>query len=165
MNKIICTCGKLMDSETVCNINQNRCRSCGLVFLKHSDFILAMETIRRNFDLADVDKMDTVCSNRRGVLKNQKSEFKYLNCPVCKKQMNRKSLFGFSGIIVNECKDDGMIGPSQWVEDFIGLIAAGGDILIARNQTKLAEDELVSKDRDLGRAQYENSILRRQGAE
>ena len=82
----------------------------------------------------------------------------YIDCPVCRKLMNRINLGARSGVIADQCREHGMWLDGGELRQVMEWTKAGGGILQKENELELARLELEQEKKKLQFARIDRAF-------
>ncbi len=109
-----------------------RCKSCFGLFFDNGE----LETLLDN-SVSNVSNINlTLIKNINKDRFQSQQKVKYVKCPVCSVLMNRVNYGHRSGVIIDQCKKDGIWVDSGEITHLMEWKKAGGELLHAIEKTK-----------------------------
>ncbi len=106
------------------SIEIEQCKTCFGLFFDHGEIEKILDANVKNI-FVNRQLIDNINKDHS----QDNIDFSYLDCPVCKKKMNRR-LFGYkSGVIINHCIDDGIWLNNGDLTHLMEWKKAGGELL------------------------------------
>ncbi len=122
-----------------------RCSNClGLFFDPNELEALLNRTVT---DVHEVDRprLDEI----RNVRRNSEYPLGYIDCPVCRKLMQRINFGSGSGVIVDKCRQHGLWLDGGELRQILEWTKAGGDLYHKQKQLENAQLELEQEKKNL----------------
>ncbi len=135
------------------SIEIERCNTCFGLFFNHGEIKKILDSSVKNISI-NRKLIDNLNKDRS----QDNTNFSYIDCPVCKKKMNRR-LFGYkSGVIINHCIDDGIWLNNGDLTHLMEWKKAGGELLDEIDKEKIYKKR--EKERQLSfKKSLENQII------
>lgn len=122
-----------------------RCQRClGLFFDPGELEALLDNTVTHVYDI-DPARLNEL----QNVTRSSEYPVGYIDCPVCKKLMNRLNFGSRSGVIVDKCREHGVWLDGSELRQLLEWVKAGGDLYHKQKQFETAQLELEQEKKRL----------------
>jgi Zn-finger nucleic acid-binding protein len=122
-----------------------RCPRClGLFFDPGELEALLDKTVSHVYEI-DGQRLSEI----QGVKCHSEYPLGYIDCPVCKKLMNRVNFGSRSGVIADKCRDHGLWLDGGELRQILEWVKAGGDLYHKQKQLENAQLELEQEKKKL----------------
>jgi Zn-finger nucleic acid-binding protein len=131
-----------------------RCGRClGLFFDPGELEALLDKTVTHVYEV-DRQRLDEI----QGAKRSCEYPLGYIDCPVCKKLMNRINFGSRSGVIADKCRDHGLWLDGGELRQILEWVKAGGDLYHKQKQFENAQLELEQEKKKLQFMNIDNTI-------
>jgi Zn-finger nucleic acid-binding protein len=131
-----------------------RCKTCfGLFFDPGEIETLLDSSVSNVFDI-NFKLIKNINKDRY----QQKKQFMYIKCPICRVLMNRVNFAHRSGVVVDQCKEHGIWLDSGEITHLMEWKKAGGELLHAKNK----QQEKIKKPKPHSNPDYDLPVHRQQ---
>ncbi len=125
------------------------CRRCGGVWVDRETLEVMVETAATQ-GAGDGRGMGV---KRREL--SMQGKVVYRACAVCKQPMNRRNFARISGVIVDECRNDGTFFDAGELEDVLAFVRSGGLLLSRKRQ----QEDLQRQERRTAAAMPRSPLM------
>ncbi len=139
------------------NFYIERCEQCLGMFFDPGELETVLEKSVSNVFHVNIDKI----KNLSNELVKENFRVAYRKCPICRKLMHRINFGTGSGVIIDNCKPDGIWLEGSELRRLMEWKKAGGQILDEQRK-KMAEAEKLSREKQ--RAKEHSSSLETMGS-
>jgi len=122
-----------------------RCERCLGLFFDPNELESLLDKTVSNVHEVDRQRLDEI----RNVKSNSEYRLSYIDCPVCKKLMNRINFGSGSGVIVDKCRQHGLWLDGGELRQILEWTKAGGDLYHKQKQLDNAQLELEQEKKNL----------------
>lgn len=122
-----------------------RCENCLGLFFDPGELEALLEKAVTNVHAIDSQRLNEV----QNVKRNSEYPISYIDCPVCRKLMNRVNFGSRSGVIADRCRDHGMWLDGGELRQILEWMKAGGRILQKQKELEIAKLELEQEKKKL----------------
>jgi Zn-finger nucleic acid-binding protein len=122
-----------------------RCERCLGLFFDPGELEALLERTVTNVRAIDLQRLNEV----QNVKRNSEYPVSYIDCPVCKRLMNRVNFGTRSGVIADQCRDHGMWLDGGELRQIMEWMKAGGGILQREKELEMARLELEQEKKKL----------------
>lgn len=137
-----------------------RCERClGLFFDPGELEALLDKTITHVYEI-DRPRLDEI----QNVKRCGEYPLGYIDCPVCKKLMNRINFGSRSGVIADKCREHGLWLDGGELRQILEWVKAGGDLYHKQKQLENAQLELEQEKKNLQFKKLDSNLNARHGA-
>jgi Zn-finger nucleic acid-binding protein len=131
-----------------------RCEDClGLFFDPGELEALLDKSVTHVYDI-DRQRLDEI----RNVKRSNEYPLSYIDCPVCKKLMNRINFGSGSGVIADKCRDHGLWLDGGELRQILEWVKAGGELYHKQKQQENDQLELEQEKKNLHFKQIDNNL-------
>jgi Zn-finger nucleic acid-binding protein len=131
-----------------------RCEDClGLFFDPGELEALLDKTVTHVYEI-DRQRLDEIQNVKRAC----EYPLGYIDCPVCKKLMNRINFGSRSGVIADKCRDHGLWLDGGELRQILEWVKAGGDLYHRQKQLENARLELEQEKKNLQFKQIDSNL-------
>jgi Zn-finger nucleic acid-binding protein len=136
-----------------------RCQDClGLFFDPGELEALLDKTVTHVYEV-DRQRLDEI----QGAKRSSEYPLGYIDCPVCKKLMNRINFGSRSGVIADKCRDHGLWLDGGELRQILEWVKAGGDLYHKQKQLENAQLELEQEKKNLQFRMIDNNFSATRG--
>ncbi len=137
-----------------------RCPHCLGLFFDPGELEALLDKAVSHVYEIDRQRLDEIQQVKR------RSEYpvSYIDCPVCKKLMNRVNLGSRSGVIADKCREHGLWLDGGELRQILEWVKAGGDLLHKQKQFENAQLELEQEKKKLQFKMIDNNLSAMRGA-
>jgi Zn-finger nucleic acid-binding protein len=122
-----------------------RCERCLGLFFDPGELEAFFEKTVTNVHAIDRQRLDEV----QNVKRSRDYPVTYIDCPVCRKLMNRINFASRSGVIADQCRDHGMWLDGGELRQILEWVKAGGKLMQKQKELELAKLELEQEKKNL----------------
>jgi Zn-finger nucleic acid-binding protein len=122
-----------------------RCARCLGLFFDPNELETLLERTVANVHEVDRPRLDEI----RNVKRSAEYPLGYIDCPVCKKLMQRINFGSGSGVIVDKCRDHGLWLDGGELRQILEWTKAGGGLYHKQKQLENARLELEQEKKNL----------------
>jgi len=122
-----------------------RCERCLGLFFDPNELEAFLEKAVTNVHAVDAQRLIEV----QGVRRSSEYAVSYIDCPVCRRLMNRINLGSRSGVIADQCRDHGIWLDGGELRQIMEWTKAGGKLLQKEKDLELARLELEQEKKNL----------------
>jgi Zn-finger nucleic acid-binding protein len=119
-----------------------RCERCLGLFFDPGELEAFFVT---NVHAIDRQRLDEV----QNVKRSRDYPVTYIDCPVCRKLMNRINFASRSGVIADQCRDHGLWLDGGELRQILEWVKAGGKLMQKQKELELAKLELEQEKKNL----------------
>jgi Zn-finger nucleic acid-binding protein len=137
-----------------------RCERClGLFFDPCELEALLDKTVTHVYEI-DRQRLDEI----QNVKRSSEYPVGYIDCPVCKKLMNRINFGSRSGVIADKCRNHGLWLDGGELRQILEWVKAGGDLYHKQKQLENAQLELEQEKKNLQFKKIDSNLSATRGA-
>ncbi|MFH2108417.1 MAG: zf-TFIIB domain-containing protein [Chrysiogenia bacterium] len=122
-----------------------RCEQCLGLFFDPGELESFLEKAVTNVHAIDSQRLKEV----QNVKRSSEYPVSYIDCPECRKLMNRINFGSRSGVIADQCRDHGLWLDGGELRQILEWVKAGGRILHKQKELELARLELEQEKKNL----------------
>jgi Zn-finger nucleic acid-binding protein len=122
-----------------------RCERCLGLFFDPGELEAFFEKTVTNVHAIDRQRLDEV----QNVKRSRDYPVTYIDCPVCRKLMNRINFASRSGVIADQCRDHGLWLDGGELRQILEWVKAGGKLMQKQKELELAKLELEQEKKNL----------------
>jgi len=122
-----------------------RCEGCLGLFFDPGELEAFLEKVVTNVHAIDSQRLNEV----QNVKRSHEYPVTYIDCPVCRKLMNRINLGSRSGVIADQCRDHGLWLDGGELRQILEWTKAGGGLLQKQKELEIARLELEQEKKKL----------------
>jgi Zn-finger nucleic acid-binding protein len=122
-----------------------RCERCLGLFFDPGELEALLEKAVTNVRAIDRPRLKEV----QDVKRNSEYPVSYIDCPVCRRLMNRVNFGTRSGVIADQCRDHGMWLDGGELRQIMEWTKAGGKLLQKEKELEMARLELEQEKKKL----------------
>jgi Zn-finger nucleic acid-binding protein len=122
-----------------------RCPRCLGLFFDPGELEAFLEMAVTGVHAIDPQRLNEV----QNVKRSNEYPVTYIDCPVCRRLMNRVNLGTRSGVIADQCRQHGMWLDGGELRQVMEWMKAGGGILQKEKELEMARLELEQEKKDL----------------
>lgn len=122
-----------------------RCERCLGLFFDPGELEAFLEKAVTNVHAVDRQRLNEV----QNVKRNSDYPVTYIDCPVCRKLMNRINFGPRSGVIADQCRDHGLWLDGGELRQILEWTKAGGNLLKKEKELEMAKLALEQEKKNL----------------
>ncbi len=122
-----------------------RCERCLGLFFDPGELEAFLEKAVTNVHAVDTQRLNEV----QNVKRSSEYPVTYIDCPVCRKLMNRINFGSRSGVIADQCRDHGLWLDGGELRQILEWMKAGGGLLQKQKELEMAKLELEQEKKNL----------------
>lgn len=122
-----------------------RCERCLGLFFDPGELEAFLEKAVTNVHAIDPQRLNEV----QNVKRSHEYPVTYIDCPVCRKLMNRVNFGSRSGVIADQCRDHGLWLDGGELRQILEWMKAGGRLLQKQKELEMARLELEQEKKNL----------------
>jgi Zn-finger nucleic acid-binding protein len=122
-----------------------RCDRCLGLFFDPGELEALLEKTVTNVHAIDPQRLQEV----QNVKRSHEYPVTYIDCPVCRRLMNRVNFGSRSGVIADQCRDHGMWLDGGELRQIMEWLKAGGSLVQKQKELEMAKLELEQEKKDL----------------
>jgi len=122
-----------------------RCERCLGLFFDPGELETFLEKTVTNVHAIDPQRLDEV----QNVKRSSEYPVSYIDCPVCRKLMNRINFGPRSGVIADQCRDHGLWLDGGELRQILEWVKAGGNLLKKEKELEMAQLALEQEKKNL----------------
>jgi Zn-finger nucleic acid-binding protein len=122
-----------------------RCERCLGLFFDPGELEALLDKTVTHVHAIDRQRLNEV----QNVKRNSEYPVSYIDCPVCRRLMNRVNLGTRSGVIADQCREHGMWLDGGELRQIMEWMKAGGGILQKEKELEMARLELEQEKKNL----------------
>lgn len=122
-----------------------RCERCLGLFFDPGELEAFLETAVTNVHAIDPQRLNEVQSVKR----NHEYPVSYIDCPVCRRLMNRINIGSRSGVIADQCRNHGLWLDGGELRQIMEWMKAGGGLVQREKELEMARLELEQEKKKL----------------
>jgi Zn-finger nucleic acid-binding protein len=122
-----------------------RCERCLGLFFDPGELEAFLEKAVSNVHAIDSQRLNEV----QNVKRSNEYPISYIDCPVCRKLMNRVNFGSRSGVIADQCREHGMWLDGGELRQILEWMKAGGRIMQKQKELEMARLELEQEKKKL----------------
>jgi len=111
-----------------------RCPKCLGLFFDPGELDVLLEKVVANVHAIDPQRLKEV----QGVRRRDEYAVRYIDCPVCRRLMNRVNFGPRSGVIADQCREHGMWLDGGELRQILEWMKAGGGLVRRERELELA---------------------------
>lgn len=132
-----------------------RCPRCLGLFFDPGELEALLEKAVTNVHAVDPQRLNEVqCVKRR-----DEYPVMYIDCPVCRRLMNRVNFGTRSGVIADQCREHGMWLDGGELRQILEWTKAGGNLVRKESELELARLELEQEKKKLQFARIDRAFF------
>ncbi|MEI6614878.1 MAG: zf-TFIIB domain-containing protein [Chrysiogenales bacterium] len=137
-----------------------RCEDCLGLFFDPGELEALLDKSVTNVYEIDRQRLDEI----RNVKRSCEYPLSYIDCPVCKKLMNRINFGSRSGVIADKCRDHGLWLDGGELRQILEWVKAGGDLYHQQKQLENAQLEIEQEKKNLQFKKIDSNLSATRGA-
>jgi Zn-finger nucleic acid-binding protein len=137
-----------------------RCTRCLGLFFDPGELEALLDKTVTNVYEVDRQRLNEI----QGAKRSSEYPLGYIDCPVCKKLMNRINFGSHSGVIVDKCRNHGLWLDGGELRQILEWMKAGGDLFRREKQLENAQLELEQEKKKLQFKKIDDNISAMRGA-
>jgi Zn-finger nucleic acid-binding protein len=122
-----------------------RCKHCLGLFFDPGELEALLDKSITNVYEIDRQRLNEI----QNVKRSSEYPLSYIDCPVCKKLMNRINFGSGSGVIADKCRDHGLWLDGGELRQILEWVKAGGDLYHKQKQLENAQLELEQEKKNM----------------
>jgi Zn-finger nucleic acid-binding protein len=122
-----------------------RCERCLGLFFDPGELEALLDKTVKNVYEIDPQRLNEL----QNVKRSSEYPLGYIDCPVCKKLMNRINFGSRSGVVVDKCRDHGVWLDGGELRQILEWVKAGGEIYHQQQQFETAQLELEQEKKKI----------------
>jgi len=122
-----------------------RCDRCLGLFFDPGELEALLEKVVTNVYAIDPQRLQEV----QNVKRSHEYPVTYIDCPVCRRLMNRVNFGSRSGVIADQCRDHGMWLDGGELRQIMEWLKAGGSLVQKQKELEMARLALEQEKKDL----------------
>ncbi len=122
-----------------------RCERCLGLFFDPGELEAFLEKVVSNVHAVDSQRLNEVQNVRR----RDEYPVRYIDCPVCRRLMNRINFGSRSGVIADLCREHGMWLDGGELRQILEWMKAGGNLVKREKELEMARLELEQEKKKL----------------
>ncbi len=122
-----------------------RCERCLGLFFDLGELEAFLVQVVTNVHAVDPQRLNEV----QNVKRRHEYPVTYIDCPVCRRLMNRVNIGSRSGVIADQCRDHGLWLDGGELRQVMEWMKAGGSLVQKEKELELARLELESEKKKL----------------
>jgi Zn-finger nucleic acid-binding protein len=137
-----------------------RCERCLGLFFDPGELEALLDKAVTHVYEIDRQRLDEI----QNVKRSSEYPLGYIDCPVCKKLMNRINFGSRSGVIADKCRDHGLWLDGGELRQILEWVKAGGDLYHKQKQFENAQLELEQEKKNLQFKMIDSNFSATRGA-
>jgi len=131
-----------------------RCERCLGLFFDPGELEALLDKTVTNVYEIDRQRLDEI----QNVKRSNEYPLSYIDCPVCKKLMNRINFGSRSGVIADKCRDHGLWLDGGELRQILEWVKAGGALYHKQKQLAAAQLELEQEKKNIQFKTIDNNL-------
>lgn len=131
-----------------------RCPKCLGLFFDPGELDVLLEKAVANVHAIDSQRLKEV----QGVRRRDEYAVRYIDCPVCRRLMNRINFGPRSGVIADQCREHGLWLDGGELRQILEWIKAGGGLVRRERELELARLELEQEKKKMQFARIDRAF-------
>jgi Zn-finger nucleic acid-binding protein len=131
-----------------------RCEHCLGLFFDPGELQAFLEKAVTNVHAIDPERLNEV----QNVKRSHEYPVTYIDCPVCRKLMNRVNVGSRSGVIADQCREHGMWLDGGELRQILEWTKAGGKLVQKEKELEMARLELEQEKKKLQFSQIDGAF-------